>query len=654
MKLHISRQFCSGATSVVLGGLFLLLSILGCDTSENPNLLNPPLPDSAQVRAVNLIQNTPVSVSLSDQSVTSDLNPFSVSEFAPFFFREPFPLFITGNSDTDTIQNVDLNLVSGITTMQTLFIVGTQENKSLIRLLTSNANQSDLERTSSGQIYFINSISGSDLTVKRGCRSGSVLFTSLNGPKVSFETLGAGEYSLYLFEGDSASESASAHITLESGQALYLIAADMGTGPGLYVLDAATSVTGPIQSAQPETNVDAQLEVLNALDNLAISVSFHNVPTPIVQGLNSRSISQPSVVEVCREPIGDTLVIEPEGLDSMLVPMNVSVSSKTLAVVYSNGSSIRLLSLDRSFGEVTDKVHMRGVNLSANSLNAAIVIGAGAPTGVPTDFRPFGSMKVGQSSSYTELPEGTYPLTLQQSSTGKFFDGGLQNFAPGYYTLLILEQDGQPLLYVVRDDVQGSTPQRLESSGRTALFFSMIPGTLASFQATSGSLMLNVDSVAYSYVFPTVLPAGQATIDAPGIGNVSINLASTGYVIGATGTQGNSRLIAFQAPDVDLASNEAGIRFLNAVPDAGDLDVHIVEAQTGPVETTLSFGEPSASLVREARRYSFSITQAGTDEEVARIEGVELSGARNYMLVIGPKGVTSPSNLKYGTLWMQE
>lgn len=654
MKLQ-QRSINLFSLIALLVGVCSLTVSTGCDTSENSDLLNPPLPDSTQVRVVNLVSNTPITVTMSTQVVASNVAPYNISTFTPVFFREPFPLYIEGSAIVDTVHNVDLNLVSGLTTLQTLFIVGTPEQRSMIRLLTSNANQAELERTNSGQLYFINAITGSNLTVRRGCRSGSVLFTALNGPQVSFETLGAGEYSLYLFESDSTEETATAHITVQSGQAQYLIAADMGNGPGLYLLDATAGTVGPIQAVQPESDVNAQIEFLNALDNLPITVSFLGSTTPIIQDLSTRTISPPSTLEVCREPNGDSLVIEPNGLDSALVPMNVSVSSKTLAMIYNDGFRVRLLSLDRApTPEDPDKIYIRGVNLSPASESAAIVIGAGAPTGVPTDFRPFGALKVGQTSKYTALPQGTYPLTLQQSSTGKFFDGGLQNFTPGHYTLLILEENGAPVLYFIKDDLQGGSPQRLTSFGRNVLFFSMVPGQLVDFQATSGPLSLNVDSVAYSYVFPTVLPSGMATITSPGVGNINIDLSTSSFVVGATGTGGNQALVSFPSPNVELTSSQAGIRFLNAVPDAGPLDVHIVETQVGPVEATISFGIPSPSIVREARRYSFSITRAGTDDVVARIDGVELSGNRNYLLIIGPKGVTSSSQLSYGTLWMQE
>lgn len=650
-----SHRFLFALLSALVAGTSLL-TIAGCDTSEDDSLLNPPVPDSAGVRVVNLVPDAKVTVRLSDRPAATGVNSYTISDYSTFYFQEPFSVFIESDGgDVDTVAPVRMQLFADADIRQTYFIVGTAESKALLTLESNKEQITDLTNEESGALYFVNGISDTTMLIKRGCRSGDTLFRSQNGnPSGGFQELPQGSYSFYLFTADGQSEDATALVEITPGSIQYLVAADLGSGPQLFLIDGSGDETGSLPPVQPETRTESQVEVLNGLDGTSLSVSFQGDASPLVSDIPSRGLSAAQSVAVCRDPGGDTLLLVTGTDDTARAQVSTPVGGKTLATVYNDGTQVRLLLLDRSpMAAEEGRVYIRGVNLSPASKSAAVVVGAGAPEGVPTDYRPFGALRVGGVSPYVSMPEGSYPLVLRQNSTGKFFDGGLQNLSSGFYTLFILEENGTPRLFLLRDDVTGVSPQPLEAPGQTAQFFSMIPDRLVNFEATSGGISVVVDSVAYSYVYPTILPADMVSIQVAGIGGTTIDLSGAGHTIGATGSDGNLDVLAFPLPTDPLSPMEAGIRFLHAVPGGGGLEVRSDSAK-GELLTGISYGTPSPTIRREPRRYSFSITDAGSGEEVARIQGVELSGDRHYLLIVGPKGSTSSSNLRYGTLWMQE
>lgn len=627
----------------------------GCDASEDPNLLNPPLPDSTHVRVVNLIRNEPVSLTLSTIPAARGLASFQVSSFSQFFFQEYFPIYIESFGKIDTLRDQQLGLSVENTIHVTYFVAGTDSGRSLIPFSTSSGAETDLKAAGHGRLYLVNGVPGQKLFIKRGCRAGDTLYANVN-PLSSggVRDLPVGEYALYLFKEGGTIEEASAHVTIDAGEVTYLIAADDGSGMKLYELDASAAHTGLLMEVPPETRTTADVEILNALDGGSLDARLLGIPNPVATALQPRAVSPPVSITACTDSNGDTLEVTVDGTDIATFPIRVGVGSRTLAAVYATNAGTRMLTLDRTTpAPKSDTAYVRGVNLSRTASSAAVILGAGAPQGVATDFRPFGTLKTGDRSNYVPLPAGLYPLSLQHTSTGAFLDGGLQNLATGFYTLLIVEENGAAAIYFLRDDVPGASPQRLESLGRRALFFSLASGTVARFDASTSIGTVVIDTVPYSYVFQTIMPTEPVTITSPGIGQSRVDFTAEGYTIGATGTPGNYDLVSFPLPASLPRQSEAGVRFLNAVPGAGPFNIEIGSQET-PLVTNLTFGTPSNTTIHEPRRYSFTITLPADNDTVASIQSVQLSGGRNYLLVIGPKGATSGADSRYGTLWMQE
>lgn len=639
----------------ILGSCLGILLIAGCDTSEDPNLLNPPRPDSTNVRVVNLIQGEPVGFFLSTFPVVTDLQSFDISPFSSFFIQEQFPIYVQSFGVTDTLR--DKQLSSGVNTSvhMTYMVTGNSTARQVLTFITNAGEREDLKAAGTGRIYFINAVPEESFLLKRGCRAGDTLYSVVNGMSSGgAKDVAVGDYALYLFKAEGTSEEVAAHLHVEAGKVLFLIAADNGSGVKLYQLEANGTDVGSLPQAERETRTTAEIEVLNALDNKVITPHLLGDPNPLGQNIQPRTISQSTTIIACSDSFGDTIQVTADPNDTTNLPIRVGVGSKTLAAVYETTSGTHLLTLDRAtYTPEAGTAYVRGVNLSRSALNVAVVVGAGAPAGVSADLRPFGELKPGGQSNYVQLPAGLYPLSLEQTINGGFIDGGLQNFAAGFYSLLILEENGAPAVYILRDDIPGSTPQRLQALGKRALFFSMASGITPRFEATTSAGTIVLESVPYSYVFPSILPAEQVLINVPGVGQRTVDISSQSYTVGATGSDGNYQLVSFPAPDSQPEQSKSNVRFLNAVPEAPPLDVYI-SSQGDPIATGLAFGLPSSGTLHDPRRYSFTVTRPPAQDTVAIIQGVQLSGGRNYLLVVGPKGPTTSSAKLYATLWMQE
>ena len=84
--------------------LFAVALLVGCDSSEDPNLLNPPLPDSAQVRVVNLVPDAPIDAIFPMEAAATALSPYQVSSYKNFLQLTSVPLTVKrqGREKIDT------------------------------------------------------------------------------------------------------------------------------------------------------------------------------------------------------------------------------------------------------------------------------------------------------------------------------------------------------------------------------------------------------------------------------------------------------------------------------------------------------------------------------------------------------------------------
>jgi hypothetical protein len=624
----------------------LLLLLAACDSAEDPNLLNPPPPDSTLVRVVNLVSGEPIDAVLGGYPLAIQLAPFSVGEFKSFLFNDRVNFLTVRPSRRDTLPGEQLSKGSRVS----YFLLGAPAGgTTVVKAITGKIDETDLTERGVARIVFINAIPDSNETyqIRRGCASGDTLFNSIRFGASFPQEVSTSSLSLFLFGSrDSLVPAATAHIGITPGRVTYLIAARDNGQIRLFTLStSATDLPGSLPAAPAETRTDATVEILNAVSGAgSISVATKSGGA-IATGLVPLDISSAATVQACSDPRGDSIVII-SGAEQTPAPLRLSVGSRTLVVAYGSPSSPRVVTLARDVPQApAGKVYLRGLNVSTVIEQATITVGAGAPATVSEGSRLFGAMKTGTASGYTQLPEGEYPLILRNAVSGGFLMAGVENFVSGYYTVLVVDRGGVPEMVFLRDDIPATSLDAMDAPGTLATFFNMMPDLLASFAIGP----LTIDSLGYSYTTSTVLPLGVTSISS-NAGQAAIDPASGGYIIGATGTGGKRALIAFHSPDGAPTGSMTGIRFLNAVPELPELALFINTVKDVP-DATLPYSQPTNQIELDARKYSFIVRRPNDTATVARLDGVELVASRSYVLIIGP-GTSDSTGL--GTLLMQE
>jgi len=629
--------------------LFIIAALMfGCDASEDPNLLNPPLPDSTRIRVVNLLPEGDVDVAAPGVSFAEGVPPMQISPVSRVLVLEQTQVIVRRS-----VPVVRYDTAFGQTlargSQMTYLILGNNDTTRILALGTGQQEETDLQTIREGKIGFIDAVDDSSgYYIKTGCQSGPVLFT--NSYFAEFpRTITTKEHdlSLYLFSTRDSLPITSARLDVRIGAVSYIVAARVNGRIGLYLI--GPDLAGTMLPELPqETRTTASVALLNAMsEGQAVSATIGGGST-IATGVPPLTISPSRDIEACADPNGDSLIVTTAG-EEFRTPISLAVGSRALVVVYSSDTGAQSIVLDRDVQEpANDSVHIRGVNVSMAGGAASISIGSGAPESVSPDSRPFGTLATGATSGYVRLPKGSYPFMLSSAETGKFFGGGIEELEPGYYTLFVVDDAGTPTLRITRDDIPDAPIRTLRVNGSRATFFNLMPDADATF--TVGNLAL--PPLAYSYVYSTVLPYDIRTIGS-NAGSVQVDPALGGYTIGTTGTDGSRKVIAFRAPMDVLPPKTASVRFLNAIPDASDLVMRIGEKTAQPA-SPLPFGQPTDALQLEARKYSLFVTPAQDTAVRARAEGVELLAGRHYLLVVAPRRQGSTSPFAYEPFWIQE
>lgn len=642
-----NQEFMTTLSRFIALLLLLAVGIAACDSSEDPNLLNPPPPDSTQIRTINLLGGQTIDFRIGGGTVASGLSPFIGTSFSNILIQER-TFFVIGRSNrSDTIANQQLPLGANVT----FLVYGRDTLPQLKQLQTSNQDRLDLTTAGRSRLIFINTVPDSTLYVRRGCQSGDTLLGGTGFGISTTADIPENAVSLYLFTAGIPSPVTTARLALPTGSTTYLIAARRNGAIELFTIDAATGFAGSLPTAPPETRTESAVALINAIDgNATVSASMKGSGIVIATGVPTFGVSSEANVQACQSPSGDSVDLTTSAGQSFSVGIRLSVGGRSFAVLYNNLGITRALVLDRAATQVpSGKARIRVVNV-ANDGRYALVIGSGSPRGDSANTRPFGSQVPGAISPTVDLPAGNYPLLLSDDASGRFVESGMQTLTEGSWTIFVVSNNGVASLRVLREDGNVGGLQPLESVGRSAVLFSMIPDGNASI--TLGQL--TPSPIGYSYVRYSVIPSTQFQATLNGTATQTVDGMAADYVIGATGTMSAPQLIVFPQNSEATTAGKASVRFINAAPTETTLELRESSISTDPLRTS-DFGKPSDTIQREERKYSFIVSRPGQQTVLARIDGVELSAGRRYLLVVGPKRTTSTNDtLQYRTLWMQE
>ena len=616
--------------------LFVALVLGACDTNENPNLLNPPAPDSTLLRVVNLSEGEPIYVKIGALMVAADVGPLEVSPYKAVLFPERVNLIITRGDRSDTLR--DQPLTAGVRI--TVFVATRGRDTRILVQSAGGIEVQDMIRDGIGRATFINAMPDSlPISVRRGCQSGPAVFreTAFGFGELASYRGEPVDFSLYLFAGQESSPRTSAQLPVEKGTITWVVAAH-GEGRDQLLAIGPNDVT--LRELPKETRTESSIEVLNALGTGAISARIAGVD--VATDLEPLQLSTSRTVEACRTATGDSLEVSTAS-GPLKIPLRMDVGSRALAIVYGSGTSAQALSLrlDPPPG-VPERAYVRLVNVSPSASSASLQIGAGAPDSA-SQAMTFPALPTGQVSGYIALSAGSYPLLLLEAGTGRHLAAGVERLANGYYTMIIADRGGKAEVLVLSHDASSSSLDGFDEPGSRARLFNLMGDASASFSIGS----TRIDSLAYSYTAMTVIPATVTSISS-NAGDIAVDHSTGSLVIGLTGSGASRTAISFASPAGSPPPGRATVRILNAVPGVAEFTVEIDSV------VIARFGEPTLPIERNEGRYSFTVRVEGNPNPVARVTGVELRSGRRYVLAIGPRRASDTSGDLYRALLIQE
>lgn len=612
------------ATLVSLG--LALLIAAGCDTSEDPALLNPPVGDSTRVRFVNLTTG-PITPEIVPTKAATDLQPGSASPFIALGTTQPVTMVIHQSGSTDTLPPTAL--AQGTATTAIIL----RDNDTAVRVVsfsTSASERTELGRRLVGRVAILNALDDTSLiSIRSGCVSGDAIVTGLGyGATAGTESAGS-DISLFFLASDGVTQLGSARVATAPGAVRFIIVTRIAGN--LRILEFSgdgTEPGGALGDASPETRTEATLSVLNGTGGAVDIVTANG--DPVASGLQHGVHSAPVDVQACTAAGGDSLRVIAAAGDTTTLPVRLRVGARSTIVLLRNGGVVQALDLTRTDNPASGTVALRALNLSGSFPEVSIGAGAGSPDSSGLITRTFAGLDLGRFSGTIAVGAGTYPFLLSDATNGLFIKGGVQALNPGRYTLLVIDVNGVPEMRLLNDDIAGDQPTPLTSAGRRAVLFSIVPDVSVTF--TVGSVTF--PPIAWRGALQGLVPEDATSVSSD-IGTAPLPTAIA-YTIGAIGGGGNARVIALAAPDAPPDAGRASVRLLAGF--ATDRSIALRDAAIPGIPlATSTTGNVSNSFQIEARKYTFVVTDPNDTVTLARIEGVELTNGRHYLLVVGDR-----------------
>jgi hypothetical protein len=294
-----------------------------------------------------------------------------------------------------------------------------------------------------------------------------------------------------------------------------------------------------------------------------------------------------------------------------------------------------------------------------NVYNAA-PIGNGSAIGtISVDFylTPPGQLLENASPNFTyiafnsgnifgQFDAGQYQLRLTVAGTKSLvYDSGILTYPEKTATDIILYSRGSEVLpNVLLNDSDGAGQQRIANN-----LLARVKAVNGAFQTGNVNLSLNGTAVVSDLAYKTastyrIIPAGTGTVTfeasaAPGavIASLSNNfLGATDQSVFVTGFAGSTTAVALRDNNLPPGPSSAAIRYVNASPDAGTLDVYandVLQASSIATNTASNYVQILSGT------YTLTFKNRATGQTVLALPSIGFNVAQTYSVyVVGPAG----------------
>jgi hypothetical protein len=247
---------------------------------------------------------------------------------------------------------------------------------------------------------------------------------------------------------------------------------------------------------------------------------------------------------------------------------------------------------------------------------------------------------------FGQYDAGQYQLRLTVAGTKSIvYDSGTLTFGGQTATDLIMYSRGSEVLpNVMLNDSDGAGLQRLANN-----LLARIKAVNGAFQTGNVNQLLNGTAIVTDLVYNTastykIIPAGPGTVTfeasaAPGATIASITntfAGATDQTVFITGFAGSTTAVALLDNNFPPGNSSAAIRYVNASPDAGTLDVYANDVlQASAIATNTA----SAYVQIVSSTYILTFKDHATGQTVLALPSLGFTALQTYSVyVMGPAG----------------
>ena len=370
---------------VIVAGMAFLAA---CDTSENPDLLNPPGSDSTRARAINLASNDDLNVTIGAQSIATGLSAATTGPDALLFFNDAVAVAFRFGQRSDTLASSPIPRTVDDEILLSWIGMATPSKTTLATVLTSRIESGTLSSGDQARIYFFHGTDSAGLSLHQDCPNGPAIFAGV--PDVALggsSDLGVGSYSLYI---GGFSGAPSARLELQPGAIVGLALRLKADGtPELVSFDLSPDAPerAPIETTMAETITTGQIRLVNGLGDSPIDATMLETSEPVAVGLPTGGISDVAEITPCSGSAGDSLAVVVAGNTTHLA-VSPSIGAARTVLVFREDGTLRAQTLAPPTEAESGMVRFRAINIATSDSILAVQAGAGAPGTLAGKVRP--------------------------------------------------------------------------------------------------------------------------------------------------------------------------------------------------------------------------------------------------------------------------
>ncbi len=657
--------------------LLLLFALLSC-ANEDPNLVNPKLPNQTiRIRFFNLANDKlerKLVLSTDSKTLSTPVGSLSLPVMPPPLDSIYISTEINGSQEYQTPNR--LRMIRD-TKYIILGLPKPAGQKPLDTLLVTTTTYTPLRDKNNCFISMINvdPDTNSTYSLVLGCPNGPLIFPILKylQSSIDFETISANiPVSIVKINGNIRSSIGLYTLKLfKGGEFLVVVRGD--TNNRVQLLNKQDPTNLALETLKPEPNLNSLIRTINFSKSV---ISISKAPSDNINSNQASGyISAYIPVKACDSETLDSLVISSGGsylnslktslvvnsnytmlvLDSANSPAKLCmiVPPQTLTFPLGDSAMIRVVNACTGLGDLTLSMGAR----DSKSINPVDSLNSGFVSG---EFFA-NQIGYGKISNAVFLPSGRAPMTLfTASQPTRLLHTAIGNLKPGNkYIIVITNVDNNFQITMIEDGDVNQNISYLEK-GSFLQIANLTPGVLKTEISIPG--VLTKAKLYFTSTISTIVPLSVNKIIA---GNTSLDYNATAEnrdIVVLAGTAMITEILHYQSapPSYDYLAYSR--RIFNAAKDAPSIDVtnsaRKLFPDLPPLSVNIGYGNVSdySSSYIERKNAYFFYTSASTDL-LLQISDIAMLFGKSYTLIFGgDKTVTvkDPLTYRYSIILLQD